>query len=115
MAGNPIKNIIILIFFFTVACFSTSKICAAPGAEQVKNETLGNPTQQFPNGELERVQHPSAPGWNITAQKNFVPLSLSQGTFVYHEQISLKTPLVKTSSLRVKDYLLHIHPSHHFW
>jgi hypothetical protein len=115
MAGKTLKNIFILVFFFAVTCFSNNKICAEPGAEQVKNETLANSCQQFPNGELERVQHPSAAGWNITAQKNFVPLALSQGTFVYTEQNFFKNSLVKTSSLRIKDYLLHIHPSHHFW
>ena len=115
MISKAIKNIFLLVSFFAVTCFSTSKICAETGAEQVKNETIADPTQQFPNGELERVQHPSTGGWNITSHRNLASLALSQGTFVYQEQPSLKGSVVKISSLRVKDYLLHIHPYHHFW
>ena len=115
MVSKALKNIFILVFFFTFTCFGSNKICAANGAEQVKHETLGNFSQGFPNGELERVQHPSAAGWNSTAQKNVVPATLSQETFIYNEQVFFKSPLVKTSSLRIKDYLFHIHPSHHFW
>ncbi|HMK25205.1 MAG TPA: hypothetical protein VK483_04180 [Chitinophagaceae bacterium] len=114
MISKALKNIFILVFF-VVTSFSTNKICAANGASQVKNEIAANFSQEFPNGELERVQHPSAAGWNITALKNLASAALSQGVFVYKEQIFFKSPLVKTSSLRIKDYLFHIHPSHHFW
>ena len=113
--SKALKNIFILVFFFAVTCFSSNKTCAANGAEQIKNEIPGNFSQEFPNGELERVHHPSSAGWNSTTQKNLVPAALSQGAFVYKEQIFFKSSLVKTSSLRIKDYLFHIHPSHHFW
>jgi hypothetical protein len=115
MFSKALKNIILLISFFAVTCFSGTKICAAPAADQVKSETSYNHSQQFPNGELERVLHPSAAGWNITTQKNLIPFALSQGTIGYHEQVSFKSPVIKISSLRVKDYLVHIHPYHHFW
>jgi hypothetical protein len=115
MFSKALKNIFIPVFFFAVTCFSGNKICAEPGGKQVGNEALGNFSQEFPNGELERVQHPSAAGWNTTAQKNVVTSSLLQRTVDYTAVSSLKRPQVKTSSLRIKDYLFHIHPSHHFW
>jgi hypothetical protein len=115
MFGKALKNIILLVSFFAVNCFSTNKIYAETGAGQVRTETIADPTLQFPNGELERVQHPSTAGWNITAHRNLASLALSQGTFDRKEQPSLKGSVVKISSLRVKDYLLHIHPYHHFW
>ncbi|MGB3007738.1 MAG: hypothetical protein WBC06_14570 [Chitinophagaceae bacterium] len=115
MTGKMIKNIILLIFLFAVTCLRSNRINAAPVILKAQSKILANCKQHSSNGELERVHLFSAQGRNITGQRNISPLTLPQGIFIYEKQISFTSSVVKSYLLRVKDYLLHIHPSHHFW
>ncbi|MBL7723712.1 MAG: hypothetical protein JNK27_06170 [Chitinophagaceae bacterium] len=102
-------------FFLVIVCLGVKTAHAAPAIHKTARETISEELLGLPNGELEVLSFPVASGWQVVVQKNpgqqdFV---LSISTLQYH--LSSTSSYNKGFLYLIRDYLLHIYPTHNFW
>jgi hypothetical protein len=115
VSKKPVKFFLTLLLFFAVAFSSVIKACPDQSAQLVTNESFAFREQKAPNQDLERVHQPAVTGGQVAVQKNLVSSDQLSVLASHQPGVATQNLVIRFSSLLIKDYLLHIHPSHHFW
>lgn len=102
-------------FFLFIACLSVKTAHTAPVAHEPINREFSERLQQFPNKDLEILHSPVAIVWQVVAQKNLVQQDFVLSTNTLQHHLSSTSSYNKGFSYLIRDYLLHIYPTHNFW
>lgn len=104
-----------LFFLLFIASLSVKTAHTAPVAHKPVNREFSERLQQFPNRDLEISYSPVTIVWQVVVQKNLLQQDFVLSATTHQHYLSSISSYNKRFSSLIRDYLLHIYPTHNFW